>query len=37
MNPNGVRCMVMHGGTSKGAYFRADDLPADPAERDDCC
>ncbi|MCW2931961.1 MAG: transrane protein [Actinomycetia bacterium] len=35
MNPNGIRCMVMRGGTSKGAYFLADDLPADPAERDD--
>ncbi|MDL4817452.1 4-oxalomesaconate tautomerase [Actinomadura opuntiae] len=31
----GVRCMMMRGGTSKGAYFLADDLPADPAERDD--
>lgn len=31
----GVRCMLMRGGTSKGAYFLADDLPADPAERDD--
>ncbi|WP_233617711.1 4-oxalomesaconate tautomerase [Actinomadura sp. WAC 06369] len=30
----GVRCMLMRGGTSKGAYFRADDLPSDPAERD---
>jgi len=27
--------MVMRGGTSKGAYFVADDLPADVAERDD--
>lgn len=27
--------MLMRGGTSKGAYFLADDLPADPAERDD--
>jgi 4-oxalomesaconate tautomerase len=26
--------MLMRGGTSKGAYFLADDLPADPAERD---
>jgi 4-oxalomesaconate tautomerase len=25
----------MRGGTSKGAYFLADDLPRDPAERDD--
>jgi 4-oxalomesaconate tautomerase len=27
--------MQMRGGTSKGLYFLADDLPADPAERDD--
>src|SRR5690349_2176487 len=31
----GVRCMVMRGGTSKGAYFLADDLPADASARDD--
>lgn len=31
----GVRCLLMRGGTSKGAYFLASDLPADPAERDD--
>src|SRR5437764_1225899 len=31
----GVRCMLMRGGTSKGAYFLAGDLPGDPAERDD--
>lgn len=31
----GVRCMMMRGGTSKGAMFLASDLPADPAERDD--
>jgi 4-oxalomesaconate tautomerase len=31
---DGVRCMVMRGGTSKGAYFLRDDLPADDAERD---
>ncbi|GAB3425245.1 2-methylaconitate cis-trans isomerase PrpF family protein [Flindersiella endophytica] len=31
----GVRCMLMRGGTSKGAYFLAADLPTDPAERDD--
>ncbi|MGW5747099.1 4-oxalomesaconate tautomerase [Amycolatopsis sp. NPDC003861] len=31
----GVRCMLMRGGTSKGAYFLARDLPADPAARDD--
>jgi 4-oxalomesaconate tautomerase len=27
--------MVLRGGTSKGAYFLADDLPSTPAERDD--
>jgi 4-oxalomesaconate tautomerase len=32
---DGVRCMQMRGGSSKGAYFCAADLPADPAERDD--
>jgi 4-oxalomesaconate tautomerase len=31
----GLRCMQMRGGTSKGAYFLADDLPDEPAERDD--
>ncbi|GAA3653777.1 4-oxalomesaconate tautomerase [Microbacterium marinilacus] len=31
----GVRCMLMRGGTSKGAYFVAADLPADPAVRDE--
>ncbi|MFZ3554796.1 PrpF domain-containing protein [Streptomyces sp. BH055] len=31
----GLRCTLMRGGTSKGAYFLADDLPADPAARDD--
>jgi 4-oxalomesaconate tautomerase len=30
----GVPCMVMRGGTSKGAFFLSDDLPADPGERD---
>ncbi len=30
----GVRCMWMRGGTSKGGYFLASDLPADPAARD---
>ena len=29
-----VRCMWMRGGTSKGAYFLAEDLPADTRERD---
>jgi 4-oxalomesaconate tautomerase len=32
---DGVRCMLMRGGTSKGAYFLAQDLPGDPAARDD--
>jgi 4-oxalomesaconate tautomerase len=32
---DGIRCMVMRGGTSKGLYFLADDLPADEAGRDD--
>ncbi|HTV70923.1 MAG TPA: 4-oxalomesaconate tautomerase [Rhizobiaceae bacterium] len=31
---NGVRCMWMRGGTSKGGYFIADELPADIAARD---
>jgi 4-oxalomesaconate tautomerase len=30
----GLRCMLMRGGTSKGLYFLASDLPADPGERD---
>jgi 4-oxalomesaconate tautomerase len=29
----GVRCMILRGGTSKGAYFLADDLPADVETR----
>ncbi|MEV6346287.1 4-oxalomesaconate tautomerase [Actinoplanes sp. NPDC051851] len=29
-----VPVLVMRGGTSKGAYFRKEDLPADEAERD---
>lgn len=29
-----IRCMWMRGGTSKGAYFVASDLPSDPVERD---
>jgi 4-oxalomesaconate tautomerase len=31
---DGIRCMWMRGGTSKGGYFLAEDLPADTAERD---
>ncbi|MER7941069.1 4-oxalomesaconate tautomerase [Streptomyces sp. NPDC094458] len=33
--PAEVHCLLMRGGTSKGAYFLADDLPRDPAARDD--
>jgi 4-oxalomesaconate tautomerase len=32
---SGIPVMVLRGGTSKGAYFLAHDLPADRAERDD--
>ncbi|WP_329060965.1 4-oxalomesaconate tautomerase [Amycolatopsis sp. NBC_01480] len=32
---SGVPCLLMRGGTSKGAYFRAEDLPAEAAARDD--
>jgi 4-oxalomesaconate tautomerase len=31
----GIPCMLMRGGTSKGAYFLAADLPAGTGERDD--
>lgn len=31
---DGVRCMWMRGGTSKGGYFLAEDLPSDEAARD---
>lgn len=30
----GIRCMLMRGGTSKGAYFLAADLPSEPMLRD---
>src|SRR5947209_2405257 len=32
---SGVRCTMLRGGTSRGLYFEAADLPADPAARDD--
>jgi 4-oxalomesaconate tautomerase len=32
---DGVRCMIMRGGSSKGAYFLRDDLPSEPTERDE--
>lgn len=35
MSEDGIRCLLMRGGTSKGAYFLAQDMPADPALRDD--
>ncbi len=31
----GVRCTMLRGGTSRGLFFDARDLPVDPAERDD--
>jgi 4-oxalomesaconate tautomerase len=30
----GIPCLFMRGGTSRGPYFNANDLPIDPAERD---
>jgi 4-oxalomesaconate tautomerase len=32
---DGIRCMLLRGGTSKGAYFLADDVPSDPRARAD--
>ena len=32
---DGVACMMMRGGTSKGAFFRREDLPTEPGPRDD--
>jgi 4-oxalomesaconate tautomerase len=32
---DGIRCMQMRGGSSKGAYFLSDDLPAEPDARAD--
>src|SRR5690606_16912880 len=29
-----IPCMMFRGGTSKGAYFLASDLPSDPKERE---
>jgi len=31
---DGIRCMWMRGGTSKGGYFLAQDFPESPADRD---
>ena len=33
-NDDGIPCLWMRGGTSKGAYFLARDLPQDVAARD---
>jgi len=33
-HPNAIRAMWMRGGTSKGGFFLAADLPTDPATRD---
>ena len=35
MTRGGIRCMLMRGGTSKGAYFLDTDLPSAVLERDD--
>ncbi|MGR9355901.1 4-oxalomesaconate tautomerase [Rhizobium leguminosarum] len=35
MYEEGIRCLWMRGGTSKGAYILASDLPSDPKERDE--
>lgn len=34
MDSDGIRCMIMRGGTSKGAFFIESELPSDVAERD---
>ena len=34
MPQTGIPCVLMSGGTSKGPYFLADDLPLDPHLRD---
>ncbi|WP_122664449.1 4-oxalomesaconate tautomerase [Pseudomonas viridiflava] len=34
MAQNRIPCLMMRGGTSKGAYFLADDLPSDAVRRD---
>jgi 4-oxalomesaconate tautomerase len=34
MSDDGIPCLWMRGGTSKGAYFLAANLPSDPAARD---
>lgn len=34
MRQRRIPCLLMRGGTSKGAFFLAEDLPADPEQRD---
>ena len=34
MGQTRIPCLLMRGGTSKGAYFLASDLPEQPALRD---
>lgn len=34
MTPRKIPAVLMRGGTTKGLFFRAEDLPADPAARD---
>lgn len=34
MSQTRIPCLLMRGGTSKGSYFLADDLPSDPQVRD---
>ncbi len=33
-NQRPIPCLLMRGGTSKGPFFKAGDLPSDPAQRD---
>ena len=35
MGTHAIPCVLMRGGTSRGPYFLASDLPADPAARDE--
>src|SRR5258706_10219064 len=35
MTTRAIPCVLMRGGTSRGPYFLASDLPADTAERDE--
>ena len=35
MSTRSIPCVLMRGGTSRGPYFLASDLPADPAARDE--